>query len=95
MLKNFNPKDLRANPLQGGGVDTEQVSSWGLISLVRVLNQVGQTWTLGQELGCPRSILTWDLEKFQLRLGKAIDQLVAQNLEFNLSILLKPPYYLI
>jgi len=39
--------------------DAEQVSSLGLLSQVKVLNQVGPTLTLGQGLGVPRPMLTW------------------------------------
>ena len=60
LSQDFNPKDLRTNPLQGEGVDVEQVSSLCLLSLVRILNQIGPILTLGQELGPFRSILTWD-----------------------------------
>ena len=45
---NFNPKDLRVNPLQGGGFNTEQVSSLSLPSRSKVLNQVDPMLTLGQ-----------------------------------------------
>jgi len=53
-------ENLRRNPLQGGRVDAKQLSSLGLLSLVRVINQVGSILTLGQELGPSRSILTWN-----------------------------------
>ena len=44
-------EDLRTNPLQRGGVDEEQLPSLGLLSLVRVTNQVGLILTLGQGVG--------------------------------------------
>ena len=47
-------EDLRISPLQGGGVDVEQVLNLGLLSLVKVLNQVSSLVTLGPT----RSILT-------------------------------------
>jgi len=40
-------KDLRRNCLQRGGVDGEQLPSLSLLSLVRVINQVGPILTLG------------------------------------------------
>jgi len=53
MLKNFNPKDLRENPLQRGRVDAEQVLNLGLLLLLRVRNQVSPKLILklGQGLG--------------------------------------------
>jgi len=38
MTKNFNSKNWRTNPLQGGGVDVEQVPHLGLLSLVRIMS---------------------------------------------------------
>jgi len=52
-------EDLRKNHLQRGGLDAELPRSLGLLSLARVMNQVGLILTLGQGLGPPRSILTW------------------------------------
>ena len=46
-------EDLRINPLQGGGVDAEQLPTLGLLSLVRAMSQVGPMLTLGQGLGPP------------------------------------------
>ena len=55
-------EDLRTNPLQGEGVEVEQVPNLGLLSLVMVLNQV-----------CPiLTILTWVFEKVQVRLEKVV-----------------------
>ena len=42
-------------------VDAEQLPSLGLLSLMRVMNQVGPILTLGQGLGPRRSILSIDL----------------------------------
>ena len=47
MSLNFNSRDLGANSLKGGGTVVEQVSSLGLLSLMKVKNQVGLTLTLG------------------------------------------------
>jgi len=51
---------LRTNPLQVGGVDAEKLPNLGLLSLVRVTNQVSPILTSAQGLGPPRSVLTWD-----------------------------------
>jgi len=52
-------KDLRANPSKEGEFDAEQLLSLSLLSLVRVMSQVGPILTIGQGLGPPRSISTW------------------------------------
>ena len=69
---NFYPKDLRENPLHGGGVDVEQTLTLDLTSQASVLNQVGSMLTLGQEVGPPRSMLTWTLKEVHVRLGKVV-----------------------
>jgi len=51
-------EDLRTSPLQGGGVDAKQLLSLGILSLVRVTNQVSPILTVGQGLGPSRLILT-------------------------------------
>ena len=49
----------RLGALKAMGFDAEQLLSSDLLSLVRVMNQVGLILAIGQGLGPPKSILTW------------------------------------
>ena len=50
-------KDLRRNPSKKGEFDAEQVSSWGIPSLVRVVNQAVPMLNPGDGQGPLRLVL--------------------------------------